>query len=122
MIQRGKIKLSRTGLYMAYPTTSELKPIANGYQTMVNDQHTNIGMTTVSFSDRKQGYLDTFDGEVEFIPLVEVPADQVKQLRDEILLELGKRFTRAGNSTQWFETNQRDEFSRIALQTVNQKF
>lgn len=99
------IKWSATGLYMAYPTTDERKPIFRGYKTMVNRNHTKVGITRDSFAQRQKEYLKTFDGEVEFIPLIEIPKDRLKESEDFVRSALTREFGCVGNAREWFNTD-----------------
>jgi hypothetical protein len=46
-------------------------------QTMVNDQHTKVGIAKNSFASRRKGYIGNFDNEVEFIPIAIVHMGQL---------------------------------------------
>lgn len=61
----------RRGIYIAYPTTAELKSIfkPKNYKTKVNWGHTKIGIAKDSFERRSKGYFSNFDDEVVFTPV-----------------------------------------------------
>ena len=63
-----KIDMNETGVYLAYPTTSVLKPVYRGYKAQVNDMHTKVGITEDSFSSRKNSLISCKCPK-EFLPL-----------------------------------------------------
>ena len=103
---QAKNSLDRTGIYLAFPTSSMLKSIypQKHYKTMVNDQHTKIGIPKDSLRARKCSYLRTFNNEVEFIPIAFVEQAFLEFIEDRILLERRSRFSRVGKSREWFHT------------------
>jgi hypothetical protein len=114
-----RISRSSTGVYMAYPTTSVLKPIYRKLKTQVNDQHTKVGITTDSFATREREYRNTFQGEVVFVPLAEAPASRLNKIEALLLVELSAKYQRVGHAQEWFDTTDRDEISRIVLAVVS---
>jgi Holliday junction resolvase len=108
------------GLYMAYPTTAVLKPIYRKLKTLVNDQHTKVGKTRDSFEKRAREYRNTFNREVEFIPLVEVPLESLDAIEAAVLLEIGRRYPRVGRATEWFDTVDRDAIAELVCRVAAQ--
>ncbi|MEA1051904.1 hypothetical protein U5801_19135 [Lamprobacter modestohalophilus] len=106
-----------TGLYIAFPTSPTLKPIYAGYKTLVNNQHTKVGIARDSFMARKQSYVGTFEGEVEFWPIVEVAREQLKGVEDQLLARLSQRYTKVGRAREWFNTTDRAEI-RLMIQRL----
>ena len=115
-----RISRSSTGVYMAYPTTSVLKPIYRKLKTQVNDQHTKVGITTDSFAIREREYRNTFQGEVVFTPLAEVPASRLAEIEKLLLVKLCSRYQRVGRAREWFNTTDREEISRIVVAIVSE--
>ena len=112
--------LKQTGIYIAYPTTSELKSIykPKNYKTMVNEQHTKVGIAKDSFNSRGKGYYGNFDNEVEFIPLVIINVNHLEQTEKVILSEIKTEFTRVGRAREWFNTNNRKRIIEIVFNTI----
>jgi hypothetical protein len=110
--------LRATGIYMAYPTTSVLKPIYRGYATKVNNEHTKVGMAQDSFHARKRGYLNTFDGEVEFIPIAEVTLDVLAAVEQRILDQLSQHFVKVGRAREWFATSDHEKVVKIVKEVL----
>jgi hypothetical protein len=71
------IPRNSTGVYIAYPTSAQFKPIYRGYKTVVNLEHTKIGIAQRSFESREHGYIAAFQSEVKFFPVLELPATQL---------------------------------------------
>ena len=114
-----RVSISSTGVYMAYPTASELKPIYRKLKTQVNNQHTKVGITTDSFAIRGREYRNTFQGEVVFTPLVEVPAGRLADIETLLLVELCSRYQRVGRAREWFDTTDREEISKLVIAVVS---
>ena len=102
-----------TGYYLAYPTTSTLKPTYRGHKTLVNHEHTKVGVATKSFLSRKKEYLNTFHREVAFVPLVIVPPDALSSLEVRVLAEMYQRYPRSGSAREWFRTTDRQVIAEI---------
>lgn len=113
-----EVDLTQTGVYIAYPTTVVAKPIYRGLKTQVNCAHTKVGITIASFAARKRDYLNTFGGEVEFLPIIAVPAERLAQVEREILLEMNARFARVGRATEWFNTADREAMRTVVLEVA----
>lgn len=96
-----------TGVYIAFPTTAELKPTYRGHKSQVNNRHTKVGITIKSFESREREYRVTFGGEVEFIPLVEVPSEQLKELEKVLLMKVREHYRTVGSTKEWFDTDDR---------------
>jgi hypothetical protein len=105
-------------VYIAYPTTSVLKPIYRKLKTHVNDEHTKVGITTDSFAAREREYRNTFQGEIVFVPLAEAPASRLTEIEKLLLGELCVRYERVGRAREWFNTRDREEISKIVLAIV----
>ncbi|EGV20154.1 hypothetical protein ThimaDRAFT_0830 [Thiocapsa marina 5811] len=105
----------RPGVYLAFPTSAELKPIYAGYKTKVNDQHTKIGIARDCFEARKRSYVGTFDGEVEFWPIAEVNKESLKSVEDRILARVSRRYGKVGRAREWFNTTDRKEIRAMIL-------
>lgn len=105
----------RTGIYLAFPTSGELKPIYAGYKTKVNYQHTKIGIARDCFEARKRSYVGTFDGEVEFWPIAEVDRESLKSVEDRILARVSRRYAKVGRAREWFNTTDRREIREMML-------
>lgn len=110
----------KTGIYIAYPTSSVLKSIykAGDYKTRVNDQHTKVGIAKDSFKSRSKGYLGNFDNEVEFIPIVFVDKRHLKRAEDMILSEIKLEFSKVGRAREWFDTLNRKRISDLIFNTL----
>ena len=109
------VNRSRTGIYMAFPTVPVLKPIYRKLKTQVNNQHTKVGITTDSFANREREYKKTFNQEVEFIPLVEVPSERLHQIESVLLFALTKRYAKVGRAREWFNTTDRETIAEMVM-------
>lgn len=107
------ISKQSTGVYIAYPTSSELKPTYRGHKSQVNNRHTKVGITVKSFESREREYRVTFGGEVEFIPLVEVPAVKLKELEKVLIMKVREHFQTVGSTKEWFDTDDRETLMAI---------
>ena len=76
---------SATGIYLAYPTSPELKPTYRGHRTLVNDLHTKIGVASKSFVSRENEYMSTFNFEVAFFPILEVSVPRLHVLESRVI-------------------------------------
>jgi hypothetical protein len=110
-----RISAYATGIYMAYPTSPELKPIYRGLKTHVNERHTKVGQTRDGFATREREYCRTFGGQVRFVPLVSVQPDKLDDLEGIVLQELMGRFNRVGRAREWFDTAEREVVAEIVL-------
>lgn len=102
-----------TGIYMAYPTTEELKPTYRGHKSFVNCRHTKIGITKQGFEARRSSYHKTFDGEVAFRVIAEVPPERLDSIERKLLTELRRRYPLVGTTREWFHTDDRQTILRI---------
>jgi hypothetical protein len=107
------ISRSATGIYIAYPTTQVLKPIYRKLKTQVNSAHTKVGITTGRFSTREQEYMRTFNGEVRFVPIVAVPALQLRAIEHVILSEMRSRYAPVGRAREWFDTTEHEAIIQL---------
>jgi hypothetical protein len=106
-------KSEYTGIYLAYPTTTTLKQTYRNHKSMVNDQHTKVGITVKSFRERSNEYERTFDGEVEFVPLVVMEPEQLALIEKDILSALRAEFGNVGRTREWFDTSDRTRIIEI---------
>ncbi len=112
--------LDKTGIYVAYPTSPVLKSIhkAKNYKTKVNSQHTKIGKAKVSFRSRQRSYVNDFDNEVVFKPIVVIAPHLLDDVEDSIRKNIDLEYRRAGNARDWFETDNRERIIEIIMQTM----
>lgn len=112
--------IKQTGIYIAYPTTSELKSIykSKNYKTMVNSQHTKVGIAKDSFNSRSKGYYGNFDNEVDFIPLVIIDVKHLGHIEKIILSEINAEFSKVGRAREWFDTTNRKRVTEIVFSTI----
>jgi hypothetical protein len=110
----------KTGIYIAYPTSPILKSIyrPKNYKTMVNDQHTKVGIAKDSFASRRKGYVGNFDNEVEFIPIAIVPLGDLIEAENLILGKICNEFTRVGRAREWFNTSEHQRIVEIVVSTL----
>lgn len=111
---------TKTGIYIAYPTSPVLKSIykAGNYKTMVNNQHTKIGKAQTSFHTRSKDYLGNFDNEAEFIPMALIDEKDLEHAESMILSEINGEFSRVGHAKEWFNTLNRKRISDIIFSTL----
>lgn len=105
-----------TGVYMAFPTTAELKPIYRGLKTLVNSSHTKVGITTDSFAVREREYMKTFGREVRFVRLVALNPPDLAPFESVLLREMRARYPRVGHAREWFDTTARGEIAALVLE------
>ena len=105
-----------TGIYLAYPTTHTLKQTYRNHKSMVNNQHTKVGVTVKSFRERSSEYARTFDGEIEFVPLLIMQPDELAAIEKEILAALRSEFGNVGRTREWFDTPDRVRIAEIVQQ------
>lgn len=103
-----------TGVYIAYPTSEVLKPTYRKHKTLVNCQHTKIGITVSSFHSRWTEYSRTFDGEVAFHRLIELNGADIHAFERHLLAEMNARYAKSGSAREWFHTTERDAIARLA--------
>lgn len=107
------------GVYMAYPTTEQLKPIYRKLKTLVNNSHTKVGITTQSFAAREREYQNTFNREVVFIRLAEVPVHLIPEIESAVLARLCSRYATVGRAREWFDTMDRESVRAEVLSVVD---
>lgn len=105
-----------TGIYLAYPTSPVLKPTYPGHKTLVNDQHTKIGIARNSFIIREDEYMRTFQHEVAFVPLLELQAYALSAFEAKVLALLRARFPLSGSAREWFHTTERKAIAELVWQ------
>ena len=88
---------------------------------MVNNRHTKVGITIKSFISRKREYLGTFDGEVEFVPIAEVPAPQLELLEQIILAKVCEKYRKIGNTREWFDTDDHESIVAIVRSVLDEQ-
>jgi hypothetical protein len=116
-----EIILSKTGIYMAYPTTVVLKSIyrPKNYKTMVNKEHTKVGIAKDSFKARSRGYYSNFDNEVIFTPLAVIQDIQTLiNVEKFILSEINSEYSRVGHAREWFNTYNHNRIKDIVAQSL----
>jgi len=108
------------GIYIAFPTSRVMKSIyrPKNYKTMVNEQHTKVGITKNSFKSRRKGYIDNFDNQVNFIPIAIVHPDQLNKAETSILAVIREKYKRVGRAREWFHTQNRDDLVELILTTL----
>ena len=114
---------NQTGIYIARPTSAVLKSIyrAKNYKTKVNNEHLKIGITKDSFQSRSKCYYDNFDNEVEFIPLVAINRDVLKEVEAKVLAQIKIEFNREGRAREWFDTNDKNRIISILMSTLEEE-
>ena len=114
---------NQTGIYIARPTSAVLKSIyrAKNYKTKVNKEHLKIGITKDSFQSRSKCYYDNFDNEVEFIPLVAINRDVLKEVENKVLAQIKIEFNRVGRAREWFDTNDKNRIISILINTLEEE-
>lgn len=101
------------GIYMAYPTSAVLKPTYRGHKTLVNHEHTKVGITISSFAARESEYMRTFGGEIAFFPLLIATPEQLPVIEMSILVKLRALFPLSGTAKEWFKTTERESIAEI---------
>ena len=114
---------NQTGIYIARPTSAVLKSIyrAKNYKTKVNKEHLKIGITKDSFQSRSKCYYDNFDDEVEFIPLVAINRDVLKDVENKVLIQIKEEFKTVGKAREWFNTNDKNRIISILMNTLEEE-
>ena len=107
------ISKTSTGVYIAYPTSFQLKPIYRGYKTMVNSEHTKIGIAQRSFESREYGYMAAFQSEVNFFPILELPVTQLAEFEAQLIAQLRGKYSRSGAAREWFHTTERQTIAEL---------
>lgn len=98
---------SATGIYLAYPRTEESRVDREGQWTLVNCKHTKVGFAAHSFRASSAQYRRDFDGNVKFMPLAEVPAQDLAEVEQALISKLSSRFPRVSCAANWFVTQDR---------------
>lgn len=109
-----------TGIYIAFPTSRVMKSIyrPKNYKTLVNDQHTKVGITKKSFASRRKGYVDNFDNHVNFIPLAIVHHDQLDVAESAVLGAINEKYKRVGRAREWFHTHEHNDLIELVFATL----
>lgn len=115
---RPSARRHRIGIYLAYPTTPQLKRIDRNLKTHVNHSHTKVGKTSASFKAHQAYYEKVFDRDIKFEPLAEVPQERMAEVEQEVLSRLGARYSRVGQAREWFDTNDRETVASIVRDAV----
>lgn len=115
---RKPAKYHRIGIYLAYPTTTQMKRIDRNLKTRVNDCHTKVGKTSSSFKGREAYYKKVFDGEVRFEALAEVPRERMREVERNVLDKMSLRYARVGRAREWFNTDDRETVASIVRAAV----
>jgi hypothetical protein len=112
---------SRTGIYLAYPTSPEPKSIyrQKSYKTLVNDKHTKIGIAKDSFKAREKGYATNFDNQVGFLPLVIIEdIEKLKTFEKHLLKVIEVEHYKVGRAREWFATNNHQSIKDMVAQAL----
>lgn len=117
-------KKMSSGIYIAYPTVDTWKSIyrKKGYKTKVNNDHTKVGKAE-NFESHRGQYLENFDNEVEYTPIIEVNLNKndLKKLEDNIKAAVLKAgFKRVGRAKEWYETTDRKKLINIIYNTIKE--
>ena len=107
--------MTSPGIYLAYPTTPELKPIYPCYKTLVNGEHTKLGIARRSFHDRERQYMRTFQGEVLFHPVLEMAPAHLSEFEARVLAQLTQRYPKSGRAREWFHTAERQAIAELVM-------
>ena len=108
----------KIGIYSAYPTTSELKPIFKGFKTKVNNNHTKVGKCEIGFLGREKNYQTTFDKEVEFHPVVILKKVEDLDVEKDVINVLKERYKKVGFAKEWFDTDDHESVIKIIVDVV----
>jgi hypothetical protein len=110
-----------TGIYLVYTKSSKLQSIykQKNYKTLVNNQHTKIGITQNSFASRKKTYEANFGSDLVFKELIILDKKHLKNIEDEILNKLKLEFNKVGRSREWFDTTDRDRIIEIVRDVLS---
>ena len=96
------------GIYLAYPRSEGCMIAKGDVDTLVSRRHTKVGITPESFIASGSNYRRDFDNRVKFIPLVEIPAQRLREVEENVLAALASRYRLVGGTRNWFDTQQRD--------------
>lgn len=107
--------MTSPGIYLAYPTTPELKPIYPCYKTLVNGEHTKLGIARRSFQDRERQYIRTFQGEVLFHPVLQMAPAHLSEFEARVLAQLTPRYPKSGRAREWFHTAERQAIAELVM-------
>ncbi len=111
----------QAGMFIAYPTSSVLKSIFSpkGYEAMVNDQHTKIGITKRSFRETLfRNYLKTFDNMVELVPVTLINPDKLDHAKSVVLKEMRSQFAKVDRTRDWFWSNDHERIKDVVAKTL----
>ena len=114
--------LSKTGIYISYPTSTELKSIyrPKNYKTMVSSKHTKVGIAKDCFEARSKGYYSNFDNEVIFTPLAIIQDISALIVVEQFVLsQIRSEFTRVGRAREWFNTDNHKRIKEIVAQSLS---
>ena len=108
----------KIGIYIAYPTSSELKPIYYKFKTKVNNNHTKVGKCEIGFLGREKNYQKTFDKEVEFHPIVILKKVEDLDVEKDVIDVLKEKYKKVGFAIEWFDTNDHESVIKIIVDVV----
>jgi hypothetical protein len=110
----------QTGVYIAYPASPVLKSInkSNNHTTMVNDQHTKLGISKGSFLNNKKEHRDNFDNEVDFIPVATIGSEYLGHIEAQIISAIQSEFQKVEQTNEWFDTSDRQRILEIISNTL----
>jgi len=115
--------LRKTGIYIAYPTSSELKSIyrPKNYKTMVNEKHTKVGIAKDCFEARSKGYYSNFDNEVIFTPLAILnDINELIAVEQFVLSQIHSEVTKVGRAREWFNTDNHKRIKEIVARSLSE--
>ena len=98
---------SATGIYLAYPRTEAFRVDREGQWTLVNCKHTKVGFAAHSFSASSAQSRRDFEGDIKFMPLAEVPAQDLAALEQTVISHMCSRYERVSCAANWFVTQDR---------------
>ncbi|MCE7950060.1 MAG: hypothetical protein DYH18_03025 [Xanthomonadales bacterium PRO7] len=113
------IEKTSTGVYLAFPTCTTLKPTYPGHKTFVNSEHTKVGIARHSFASRERQYIATFQSEVAFFPVLALPAAQLPGFEAELLRQVRHLYPRSGRAREWFHTSARQALAELVWAISN---
>ena len=108
----------KIGIYIAYPTSSEFKPIYYKFKTKVNNNHTKVGKCENGFLGREKNYQKTFDKEVEFHPIVILKKVEDLDVEKDVIDVLKEKYKKVGFALEWFDTNDHESVIKIIVDVV----
>lgn len=99
------------GLYLTFSTS----PTAA--------EHTKIGYAGKGFAERAQQYRSMFNNQLEFWPIIELPAYQLRGMELLVMDAMYERYEGVKNrrSGEWFVTSDRQAVKALVIQVVTDR-